>query len=119
MKKLFPAFALVLIVGLLVWSFRLQRSAQKNVTTISPPAAASGAQANHSSTTAPTAVAAVSEMAAHGQIIGTQWTQESSPALRAFSGWTEKFVAADAGGRLTLLPEGITLAQARRTALKI
>ena len=48
---------------------------------------------------------------------GTHWGKEPHPALAAFSGWAQRYVAADPGRRDAMVAQGAELAQRRRAAL--
>ena len=45
------------------------------------------------------------------------WQTETHAGVAEFNAWAERYLAADADGKSALLAEGVTLAQARRTAL--
>jgi hypothetical protein len=53
----------------------------------------------------------------HRWQFGTHWGKESDPALAAFSGWAERYLAAAEPDRAAMVAHGVNLAQRRRAAL--
>ena len=51
------------------------------------------------------------------EVFASAWKTEAHAGIAEFNAWTERWLAADADGKKTLLAEGVTLAQGRRLAL--
>jgi hypothetical protein len=123
-KKIVGTFAALtlLITSIVVWRTQSNKATESKATAatstnLAQPVAQVAAGANAVSTL-PIPAKIVAQTAIQLHIIGNAWMQETRPELRAFSQWTEKYLAADATQRAASLAEGVNLAQQRRDVLK-